>query len=240
MTRRRFSHAGARASARAASRALIVAMLLGLGACDRRDEPTAPSPPPAIEPDRTSTPLQWSSERYYLEITGGDMTGDPSLPPCSPPSVPPGGKSVNTFVWFDWEGADLVGRSRPPYGATIEIRMRRVSSSPLGVAITGTVTGAVVDEYDRILGQRNSVFNAYAPLIMEGTVPPRAATDTRGPVLGGLLRGQSGFNDSQGRSSFCSNVRYYLEPAPPGGVHDDPNVPPWVPGLHATARAGRP
>jgi hypothetical protein len=98
------------------------------------------------------------------------------------------------------------------------------------VAIAGTVTGGVVDEYDRILGKRNAVFNAYAPLTIEGTVPPRAASDTRGPVLGGLLRGHSAFNDSQGWSSFCTSVRYYLEPAPPGGIHDDPTVPPLVPG----------
>jgi hypothetical protein len=220
----------------AGSRALSVALLV-LVACDRRDVPTAPSPPaPMTEPDRTNTPLEWSGERYYLEISGGDMTGDPTLPPCSPPSVPPGGKSVNTFVWFIWDANELVGRSRPPHAATIEIRMRRVSSSPLGVVIAGTVTGSVVDEYDRVLGKRNSVFNAYAPLAMEGTVPPRATTDTRGPVLGGLLRGQSAFNDNHGWASFCSNVRYYLEPAPPGGVHDDPSIPPLVPGLYAPVR----
>jgi hypothetical protein len=217
------------------ARALPAALLVALtaAACGRQDAPTAPSPPPIVEPDRSSTPLEWSTERYYLEITGGDMTGDPALPPCSPPSVPAGGKSVNSFVWFAWEGDELVGRSRAPYAATIEMRMRRTGSSALGVAIAGTVTGAVVDEYDRILGKRNSVFNAYAPLAMEGTVPPRAVSDPRGPVLGGLLRGQSAFNDDQGRSSFCTNVRYYLEPAPPGGVHDDPSVPPWVPGLRA-------
>jgi hypothetical protein len=212
-----------------AAGALLVSV--ALAACSDRATPTAPSSPPAIEPDRTTTPLEWSTERYYLEITGGDMTGDPTLPPCSPPSVPAGGKSVNSFVWFVWEGDELVGRSRAPYAATVELRMRRTGASVLGVTIAGTVTGGVPDEYDRILGKRNAVFNAYAPLTMEGTVPPRAARDTRGPVLGGLLRGQSAFNDTEGRSSFCTNVRYYLEPAPPGGVHDDPSVPPWIPGL---------
>ena len=226
-----------RALAGAGLRGWVSAALLALVAvaCDQPDRPTTPSPrppPPPIEPDRSNMPLEWSGERYYLEINGGDMSSDPALPPCSPPSVPADGKSVNTFVWFVWEGDELVGRSRPPYAATIEMRMHRVSSSILGVAIAGTVSGAVVDEYDRFLGKRNAVFNTQGPVTMEGTVPPRASIDPRGPVLGGLLRGQSGFNDNQGAASFCTSVRYYLEPAPPGGIHDDPSVPPVVPRFH--------
>jgi hypothetical protein len=204
-----------------------MAVLAMVAAC-RQDAPTAPSPLPVVEPDRTNTPLEWSAERYYLEIMGGDLSGDPLLPPCSPFLLPAGGKSVNTFLWFEWEGDELVGRSRPPYRATIEMRLRRVSSSLLGIAITGTVTGSVPDEYDRVLGRRDAVFNVDGPVTMEGTVPPRAALDRRGPVLGGLLRGPSSFNDSRGLPAFCTNVRYFLEPAPPGGVHDDPSVPPLV------------
>jgi hypothetical protein len=67
-------------------------------------------------------------------------------------------------------------------------------------------------------------------MTMHGVVPPRAALDQRGPVLGGLLRGPSSFIDSRGAISFCTNVRYVLQPAPPGGVHDDPTVPPLAPG----------
>ena len=47
-----------------------------------------------------------------------------------------------------WQGDELVGRSRPPYAATVELRIRRVGSSVLGVDVTGTVTGAVPDQYD--------------------------------------------------------------------------------------------
>jgi hypothetical protein len=208
---------------------LVLGLLPIAAACDRTAPPTAPSPLPAVEPDRTTTPLEWSPERYYLEITGGDLSGDPALPPCSPFLLPPGGKSVNTFLWFEWDGPELVGRSRPPYRATVEMRLRRVSSSFLGVVIAGTVTGSVPDEYDRVLGRRDAVFNVDGAVTMEGTVPPRAALDSRGPVLGGLLRGPSSFNDSRGATSFCTNVRYYLEPAPPGGIHDDPTVPPFSP-----------
>jgi hypothetical protein len=199
-------------------------------ACDDGRPPTAPSPPPSLQPDWANLPLAISDERYSLEITGADAVGDPSLPPCSPPNTPPGGKSVNTFVWFARDGDEFVGRSRPPYGATIEMRLRRVGSSILGVAIAGTVTGSVVDEYDRFLGKRNAVFNAYSPVSLEGTTAPRAATDRRGSALGGLLRGQIGFNDSAGWASFCTSVRFHLEPAPPGGPHDDTSVPPLVPG----------
>lgn len=213
------------------ARAVAIALLPIVAACDTDAAPTAPSPLPVVEPDRTRTPLEWSPERYHFEITGGDLSGDPALPPCSPLLVPPGGKSVNTFLWFEWQGDELVGRSRPPYRATVEVRFRRVSSSSLGVAITGTVTGSVPDEYDAVLGRRDTVFNIDDRVTMEGTVPPRATLDPRGPVLGGLLRGPSTFNDSRGAAAFCTNVRYLLQPAPPGGIHDDPTVPPWVPGL---------
>jgi len=215
-------------------------LLLALAGCRGEQGPTAPTPPvPAIqEVDRTNTPLEWSAERYFLEITGGDLSGDPSLPPCSPLLLPPGGKFVNTFLWFEWIGDDLVGRSRPPYRANVEIRLRRASSSSLGVAVTGTVTGSVPDEYDRAWGQRDSVFNVDGVVTIEGTVPPRAALDTRGPVLGGLLRGPSSFNDSRGAMSFCSSVRYFLQPAPPNGIHDDPTVPPLAPGLRTSAHDG--
>jgi hypothetical protein len=218
------------------ARTLAVAVLLAIAACRGNEAPTAPSPPPIVEVDRTNTPLEWSDERYFLEITGGDLSGDPDLPPCSPFLLPPGGKFVNTFLWFQWEGSELVGRPRPPSRATVEMRMRRVSSSIAGLAIAGTVTGSVPDEYDRVWGLRDAVFNVDGPVTMEGTVPPRAALDQRGPVLGGLLRGPSSFNDTRGATSFCTNVRYVLEPAPPGGIHDDPTLPPLAPGLHAMTR----
>jgi hypothetical protein len=220
------------------ARAVAAAALLpALAACRGSDSPTTPSSPPVVDLDRTNTPLEWSDERYFLEISGGDLSGDPNLPPCSPFLWPPGGKFVNTFVWFHWEGSELVGRPRPPSRATVEVRMRRVSSSVLGVAITGTVTGSVPDEYDRVWGLRDSVFNVDGPVTMEGTVPPRAALDQRGPVLGGLLRGPSSFNDSHTLTSFCTNVRYILQPAPPGGIHDDPTLPPLA-GLRAVASDG--
>ena len=226
----------------------LVSGLLGVvltclvAACDDGRPPTAPSPLPSLQPDWTDLPLEIGDERYSLEIMGADVVGDPSLPPCSPPNTPPGGKTVNTFVWFARDGDELVGRSRPPYGATIEMRLRRVGSSILGVTVAGTVTGSVVDEYDRFLGKRNAVFNAYSPVSLEGTAAPRAAMDRRGSALGGLLRGQIGFNDNAGWASFCTSVRFYLEPAPPGGPHDDPSVPPLVPGptlisLGSTPRA---
>ncbi len=231
--------------ARTLARALTGVVALALAGCGSGQAPTAPSPPPVIDLDRTNTPLEWSAERYYLEIIGGDLSDDPSLPPCDPILVPRGGKIVNTFMWFAWEGEELVGRSRPPYRATVEMRLRRVSSSTLGVAITGTVTGTVPDEYDRAWGQRDSIFNVDGPMTMHGVVPPRAALDQRGPVLGGLLRGSSSFIDSRGAISFCTNVRYFLQPAPPGSVHDDPTVPPLVPGArgeraawHRDARVG--
>ena len=103
--------------------------------------PTAPTPP-ALDLSRTDTPLALSAERYLLQLIGNDLSDDPALPACSPIVVPRGGKFVTTFLWFQWEGDELVGRSRPPYAATLEIRLRRVSSSILGVVVDGTVTGA--------------------------------------------------------------------------------------------------
>jgi hypothetical protein len=191
--------------------------------------PTAPTPP-AIDLSRTDTPLELSSERYLLQLIGNDLSDDPALPACSPILVPRGGKLVTTFLWFGWEGDELVGRSRPPYAATLEIRLRRVSSSILGVAVGGTVTGAAPDEYDRILGRRDTTFSAEGGSVaLSGLVSPRIRDDALGPTLSGWMRGPIAFRDAAGAVSLCTNAQYYLEPARPGGPHDDPTVPPFVP-----------
>ena len=191
--------------------------------------PTAPTPP-AIDLSRTDTPLELSAERYLLQLIGNDLSDDPALPPCSPILVPRGGKFVTTFLWFRWEGDELVGRSRPPYAASLEIRLRRVSSSILGVVVSGTVTGAAPDEYDRIMGQRDTTFSAEGGSVaLSGLVGPRIRDDALGPNLGGWMRGPIAFRDAAGAVSLCTNAQFYLEPARPGGPHDDPTVPPYVP-----------
>ena len=137
---------------------------------------------------------------------------------------------MTTFLWFRWEGDELVGRSRPPYAATLEIRLRRVSSSILGVVVGGTVTGAAPDEYDRIMGQRDTTFSAEGGAVaLSGLVSPRIRDDALGPTLSGWMRGPIAFRDAAGAVSLCTNAQYYLEPARPGGPHDDPTVPPFVP-----------
>ena len=190
---------------------------------------TAPTPP-AIDLSRTDTPLELSTERYLLQLIGNDLSDDPALPACSPILVPRGGKLVTTFLWFRREGDELVGRSRPPYAATLEIRLRRVSSSILGIVVSGTVTGAAPDEYDRIMGQRDTTFSTEAGSVtLSGLVGPRIRDDALGPALSGWMRGPIAFRDAFGAVSSCTNAQYYLEPARPGGPHDDPTVPPFVP-----------
>jgi hypothetical protein len=198
------------------------------GCADGAGRPTAPTTP-AIDLSRTDTPLVLSEERYLLQLIGNDLSDDPALPPCSPIFVPRGGKFVTTFLWFRWEGDELVGRSRPPYAASLEIRLRRVSSSILGVVVDGTVIGAAPDEYDRIMGQRDSTFSAEGSVTISGLVGPRIRDDALGPNLSGWMRGPIAFRDATGAVSLCSNAHYYLEPARPGGPHDDPTVPPFVP-----------
>jgi hypothetical protein len=196
--------------------------------------PTAPTSPPVIDLSRTDTPLALRAERYLLQLIGNDLSDDPALPPCSPILVPRAGKFVTTFLWFDWEGDDLVGRSRPPYAATLQIRLRRVSSSILGVNVEGTVTGSAPDEYDLIMGQRDAIFSAEGGTVgLTGLVSPRIRDDALGPTLIGWMRGPIAFRDGAGATSRCSNAHYYLEPAPPGGPHDDPTVPPYVPAREA-------
>jgi hypothetical protein len=189
--------------------------------------PTAPTLPP-IDLSRTDTPLELRAERYLLQLIGNDLSDDPALPPCSPILVPRGGKFVTTFLWFQREGDELVGRSRPPYASTLELRLRRLSSSILGVAVAGTVSGSAPDEYDRVMGQRDTTFTAEGGAVtISGLVSPRIRDDALGPTLGGWMRGPISFSDAAGWVSQCSNAQYYLEPAPPGGPHDDPTVPPY-------------
>ena len=168
--------------------------------------PTAPTTP-ALDLSRTDTPLDLSAERYLLQLIGNDLSDDPALPPCSPIVVPRGGKFVTTFLWFRWEGDELVGRSRPPYAATLEIRLRRVSSSILGVVVGGTVTGAAPDEYDRILGQRDTTFSAEGGSVgLSGLVSPRIRDDALGPTLSGWMRGPLRSGIRPGRSP-CAPTR---------------------------------
>jgi len=211
---------------------LAGSLLLAWGCDGRGKAPTAPTPQ-ILDLSRTDTPLQLSTERYLLQLIGNDLSDDPTLPACSPILVPRGGKFVTTFLWFEPQGDELVGRSRPPYAATLEIRLRRVSSSIVGVVVSGTVTGAAPDEYDLLMGQRDTTFSVEgAGVALSGLVSPRIRDDAMGPTLGGWMRGPIAFRDTRGAVSHCSNAQYYLEPARPGGPHDDPTVPPYVPARH--------
>ena len=173
--------------------------------------PTTPTPPvPAIDLSRTDTPLVLSEERYLLQLIGNDLSDDPALPPCSPILVPRGGKFVSTFLWFRWEGDELVGRSRHPYAATLEIRLRRVSSSILGVVVNGTVSGAAPDEYDRVMGQRDTTFSAEGSSVtLSGLVSPRIRDDALGPTLSGWMRGPMRFRRHR-RGGIAVHQRAYL------------------------------
>jgi hypothetical protein len=166
-----------------------------------------------------------------LQVSGGDLTGDPAYPPCSPVNTPRAGKWVTTFLWFAWEGDELVGRPRPPYRSTLEMRLRRVSGTVLGVLITGIVRGSAHDEYDYIQGERDSSFNVDGDVVVSGTVAPHAAGFIDGASLGGRVQGPTSFTDSGGAISRCTNVQYYLEVRRPGGLDDDPTVPPLFPGF---------
>ena len=211
--------------------ALCGCCLLPSAACsDGGHQGVAPTAPSAVDLSRTDTPLELSAERYHLQIIGNDLSDDPVLPACAPILVPRGGKFVTTFLWFHWEGDELVGRSRAPYAATLEMRLRRVSSSLLGVAVAGTVSGTVPDEYDRVMGKRDSTFAVEGDVItLTGTVSPRIREDLFGPTLSGWMRGPVAFHDASGAVSRCSNAYYHLDPARPNGPHDDPTVPPFVP-----------
>jgi len=211
---------------------LAAGLLLAWGCDGHGNSPTAPTPP-IVDLSRTDTRLELSSERYLLQLMGNDLSDDPTRPACSPILVPRGGKFVTTFLWFERQGDELVGRSRPPYAATLEIRLRRVSSSIVGVVVSGTVTGAAPDEYDLLMGQRDTTFSAEGGGVgLSGLVSPRIRDDAMGPTLSGWMRGSIAFRDTRGAVSLCSNAQYYLEPARPGGPHDDPTVLPYVPALH--------
>lgn len=213
---------------RSAAFAVVGCLLVASGCHRQGGTPTSPSPP-VVDLSRTDTPLELSPQRHLLQLIGNDLSDDPATPACSPILVPRGGKFVTTFLWFEWHGDELVGRSRPPYAATMEIRLRRVSSSILGVVVSGTVTGAAPDEYDLLWGTRDTAFVAAGETLLSGLVSPHVRDDAIGPIVSGWMRGVIEFRDTTGALSRCSNVHYSLQPAPPGGPHDDPTVPPLVP-----------
>jgi hypothetical protein len=214
-------------SDRLAVSATLLAVCLALAACGSADPPTRPSGP-VIDLEQRNVPLTISAERYLLEIQGFDVAESPTLSACSPILVPAGGKNVTTFVWFEQLGAEWVGRSRPPYAAVIEIRLRRTGSEPGAVFVEGTLQGTVPDEYDRVWGQRDSVFRTHESASLDGMVTPGVAGTWLGHQVSGVVRGELLFTDRRGFASACSFVRYWLQVRPPGGPDDDPTVPPYV------------
>jgi hypothetical protein len=208
----------------------LLTCALCIASCSDRS-PTTPTPAPGPGPSPPST-LDFGDGRYLLLITGFDGSFDPAVLPCDPRLVPRGGKSISTFLWFTAEGDGVIGKSRPPYAATLELRLQPTGATPLGTTVRGTVSGRAPDEYDRIYGKRDSTFVVEAaPAAVAGVVAPRSAADTRGVQVSGEWRGEMRFVDSGGAASTCPVVQYYVQPAPPGGPDDDPSVPPIVPGL---------
>ena len=176
------------------------------------------------------------TERYLLQLIGNDVSDDPALPPCSPILVPRGGKFITTFLWFQWEGEELVGQSRPPYAATAVIRLRRVSSSIGGVIVDGTVTGTVPDEVNRIMGQRDTTFSADGAVTLSGLVTPRIRDDVLGPTLSGWMRGNRSRSGTRRERSRSAATRSGLPGAGASGrAARDPTVPPL---RHRALRAG--
>jgi hypothetical protein len=184
--------------------------------------PTSPSPPPSTDavPDYTRTPLEFSSDRYLLYVSGGDVAYDGVERPCTPLGVPSVGKWVTTFLWFTRDGETWVGRSRPPYASTLTIRLHRVDSTILGVKVEGTADGYAADEFDPVLGKLNLVFDVERPAMLEGVLSPAAAGGLVPGRLSGSMHGHFAFAGGHFEVATCTSVQFYLEPKPPGPPFD--------------------
>lgn len=220
----------ARRAVRAGTLAMLAQIALpAASGCGGGDPaPTAPTVLPVIDLERRDTPLALSTDRYLLQLQAGDLSDDPASPPCDTLGLPRAGKTLTTWLWFVPEGDELVGRARPPYNSSLEMRLRRVGSSLLGVEVAGTLAGYAVDEYDPLLGKLDLTFNVHEPAAVEGVVSPAAGGGAIPPRVGGRLRGHFSFDDSHHDYSLCTTVWYYLEVRRPGGPGDDPAVPPIV------------
>ena len=228
--------ASARSVARAGTLAALaqIALLTASGCGGGEPAPTAPTVLPVIDLERRDTPLALSPDRYLLQLQAGDLSDDPAAPPSDTLGLPRAGKTLTTWLWFATEGDELVGRSRPPYNSSLEMRLRRVGSSLLGVEVAGTLTGYARDEYDPLLGALDLTFNVEEPAAVEGLVSPAVGGGMIPPRVGGRVRGHFSFGDSRHDFSLCTTVWYYLEVRPPGGPGDDPGVPPIVQPLAPT------
>lgn len=200
---------------------LCVALGAATAACSSEEPPpTSPSPPPAVDLDYTRTPLALTSERHLLQLNGPDLSPDLARQECTPLGLPSVGKWLTTFLWFEREGDEWVGRSRPPYVSTLTMRLRRVSSSILGVAVEGNIEGSASDEFDPVMGKLDLVFDVEQDGRLEGTLSPAAAGGAVPSRLGGWLRGHFSFAGSAREVATCTSVQFYLEPRPPGPPFD--------------------
>jgi hypothetical protein len=211
-------------------RGVLAGMLCLSWASCRHDGPTEPSPPDVDPP--MAAPLRISAERYFLQVSASDLTSN-NTPWCQPIAVPSAGKFLSTFIWFERHGEEYIGRSRVPYRSTLEVRIRRIDAANGVATVRGTVTGAAHDEYDRLLGRRDllitiasgesATFTGVATQQRESPIVPP-------PEISGTIEGSITFSDSTGAVSRCPTAAFYFQVAPPGGAHDDPTVPPLVPG----------
>ena len=195
--------------------------------------PTAPSPLPEFDPSTVEAPLRLSPERHLLQVSAIDLT-EAFEPWCQPIAVPRAGKFLTTFLWFERRGEEYVGRSRPPYRSTLELRLYRTGWSRGVATLRGTVTGRAQDEYDSMLGQRDLVFEVTPgqAATFSGVATHQGSTPSLPiPEVSGTLEGSVTFGDSTGALSRCPTASFYLQVVPPGSPHDDPTVPPLVPGL---------
>jgi hypothetical protein len=197
--------------------------------------PTRPSAPaaPNVDTSDSNRPLRLSTERFQVHITAIDGEFRPSFFAfCEPLQLPPAGKLVTSYVWFEQDGEGFIGRTRPPYRSTLEIRLRRTSSSPAGVLVDGTIAGFAEDEYDRFLGKRDTAVRTDPgpPVPVTGRVPP-FNSNAVGEALSGRILGPVTFYDSRGDSSRCTEVSFFMQVLPFGGPDDDPTQPPIAPGV---------
>ena len=197
---------------------VLMAALAGCGSGDT--PPTTPSPPPAVDVDYTRTPLEFAPDRYLIQIDGGDLTFDGASRPCSPLGVPSLGKSLNTFLWFTRDGDEWIGRSRPPHVSTLTMRVRRVSSSILGIVTEGSVDGYAADEPDPVAGKLNLIFDVEQAGRLEGTMSPAIGGGMASGRMSGILRGHFSFAGGAFEVATCTSVQFYLEPRPAGPPFD--------------------
>lgn len=176
-------------------RSLTIALLL-VGVVDCGSSPTAPS----------GRILQGPG-RYWLELIGFAISGDPEIPPCLPPAL--AYTATRLRVDVAEERGLWVGRAPSAIG-NLELRIRGGEEVIGGVQVSGSIVGTGLDNETGFLPGVTIMFGG----LTGGAASVDGLAEPTGRYVHGTIIGDIQYSDSVGNVTKCTTIIWSLQPVP--------------------------